>query len=767
MRPSRYPRLGHRLAPSLLRGVLDVPIPKRLLADETSKTWKFSDLNEESWNRFSRATCRQLGHAIVEHIRESLPNLSEEVREQHLPSLPKGTRIGDLDLDTRTRNCLRLPQRQGRIAGAEDLETFSIDDLLAIRGFGAKCLVDLLTSVETRILHPIDSRQVERTTNPQAFSEASVPQVYPDISREDFELLLRNLRLPKFPLKLTLDELSLSDVTQRWLRDQGFDKNLPELRGMTIGELFAVPDFKLPHLVEVVRALGRHYSYTVGNYNDAKEADSPAAEPARPAAPTTLEEELAFLASCRPKRQFSANLNRNQRIAMRYFGFDGMGGATLREIGETFGLTRERVRQICDRISKVYKHYKLPTPLLTRCISFIASQAPREADEVEEKLLSEGLTIGKFRVEGIIRAGELFGLEVPFTLDEDKNRRVIVARDTPYVVKAINRCARHSIRRFGVATLLDVTAQVEKRLGTPIGVEAVSRILQRGPDFACLDEPGEWFWLSSLTKNRVASRVKKILAVAGQVRVGELRAGIARHHQMKGYAPPKRVLLAFCRQLPGYRVDRDMIVADPQLDWQITLRGVELTMTRLLKQHGPIMRRAEFEALCIGAGIKRATFYVYLDYSPIIERYGTGVYGLRGAEVAPGEIEARLPARRSGRVLLDHGWTSDGRIWIGYRLSEAMIASGVFSIPGGLKRFLEGAFVLHTADGLAIGTLALRGSAAWGLSPLFRRRGGEAGDTLVLCFDLSKRHATAQIGDEGLLDDFQEVAQPSPETVAE
>ena len=177
------------------------------------------------------------------------------------------------------------------------------------------------------------------------------------------------------------------------------------------------------------------------------------------------------------------------------------------------------------------------------------------------------------------------------------------------------------------------------------------------------------------------------------------------------------------------------------------------------------MRRSELEALCVGAGIKRATFYVYLDYSPIIERYAAGVYGLRGAEAAPGEIESLVPTRHSAHVLLDHGWTSDGRIWIGYRLSEAMIASGVFSVPGGLKRFLEGVFALYTEDGLAIGTLAIGDNGAWGLGPLFRRRGGEAGDTLLLCFDLSKRHAAAHIGDKGLLDDLQS-AQASPESLA-
>src|SRR5262249_41007496 len=156
---------------------------------------------------------------------------------------------------------------------------------------------------------------------------------------------------------------------------------------LTIGEMFGLPGFKLPYLVELVRAVGNDRGYTFGKERDPDKPESPTEELATPA---TLEEELALLVSCRPKRGHGENLNRNLLIAMRFFGFDGLGGATLRELGETFGLTRERVRQICDRIPKVYKRYKVPTPLLKKCIELIAAEVPREAEEVEDKLHSEG-----------------------------------------------------------------------------------------------------------------------------------------------------------------------------------------------------------------------------------------------------------------------------------------------------------------------------------------------------------------------------------------
>ena len=195
-----------------------------------------------------------------------------------------------------------------------------------------------------------------------------------------------------------------------------------------------------------------------------------------------------------------------------------------------------------------------------------------------------------------------------------------------------------------------------------------------------------------------------MLSVANAIDVGELRSGIARHHEMKGYSPPWRVLVEMCRRLPYCEVEGLCIRVKPGLDWQTVLGGTELTMTNVLKAHGPIMQRAKFEELCLAAGMKRATFYAYLDNSPIIERYGPGVYGLRGAS-APADLVESLILHREWptQVRLDHGWTNDRKIWIGYRLSEGMIRNGAFAVPGSLKQFLQGKFALKAADACSDG----------------------------------------------------------------
>jgi hypothetical protein len=54
-------------------------------------------------------------------------------------------------------------------------------------------------------------------------------------------------------------------------------------------------------------------------------------------------------------------------------------------------------------------------------------------------------------------------------------------------------------------------------------------------------------------------------------------------------------------------------------------------MVDVLREHGPIMPKAKLEELCVEKGLRRDTFSIHLTYSPVIARYATGVYGLRGA----------------------------------------------------------------------------------------------------------------------------------------
>jgi len=154
------------------------------------------------------------------------------------------------------------------------------------------------------------------------------------------------------------------------------------------------------------------------------------------------------------------------------------------------------------------------------------------------------------------------------------------------------------------------------------------------------------------------------------------------------------------------------------------LNGNELSLARMMRENGPVLRRDELEAACRKAGINTSSFYVYIGYSPFIVRYVAGVYGLRGSPVPAGLVDSLKPgAPARSQVQMDYGWTDRGDVWVIYCLNRSTITSGVVSIPGGMKDILQGDFALSAVDDEPVGNLRGRNYSLWGLGSFFRRRG--------------------------------------------
>jgi hypothetical protein len=320
---------------------------------------------------------------------------------------------------------------------------------------------------------------------------------------------------------------------------------------------------------------------------------------------------------------------RNARITARYYGFDGRGGGSLQIVGNEIGLTRERVRQIVTAASERLRAGRPVSPILDRTIAFVADRMPAAAGEIEAELRSHRLTSGLFRLEGVIKAAELLGRRLPFSITEVKGERLVHARNIPSV-DMIVRIARRLISLWGMATISNVVADVRKVEPTCSRNLVVSALACLG-GFHWLEESEGWFWLSDSPNNRVLNRMRKILSVANPINILELRAGIARDYRMKGFSPPKRILLEFCRQAPGLRVDDDAVKAEPAVNSDDVLSQVERDIVHILSEHGGSMATSEVKSVCLGMGVSRTTFYHCVEYSPSISQYAGGLYGLIGS----------------------------------------------------------------------------------------------------------------------------------------
>ena len=85
--------------------------------------------------------------------------------------------------------------------------------------------------------------------------------------------------------------------------------------------------------------------------------------------------------------------------------------------------------------------------------------------------------------------------------------------------------------------------------------DLVTAVVSEPDDFVWLERRTGWFYLPSVAKNAVVSRVVKMLSVAGGVDLADLHAGIRRDERMKEFVMPEYILGELCERIPGVAVD--------------------------------------------------------------------------------------------------------------------------------------------------------------------------------------------------------------------
>ncbi len=85
-------------------------------------------------------------------------------------------------------------------------------------------------------------------------------------------------------------------------------------------------------------------------------------------------------------------------------------------------------------------------------------------------------------------------------------------------------------------------------------------------------------------------------------------------------------------------------------------------------------------------------------------------------------------------------------MWVAIELTSAALVTGIVTLSSNIRALVAGRHAIRTEDGELFGTLTVSERGAWGLINLFRRRGGEPGDVLVLMFNHATGEVMARIG---------------------
>jgi hypothetical protein len=494
----------------------------------------------------------------------------------------------------------------------------------------------------------------------------------------------------------------------------------------------------------------------------------------------TLERELIDIFT-------SSSYPRNHNILVGYYGWEDGRQHTLTEIGNRFGITRERVRQICAKLTKRSKGAAIDAPTMDRALALIAECLPCSAVQLEAELAKRQLTAVGMSIENIAVGARLLGRAVEFQIVNVQNGdqgRLVVRPDHVQAVTAIVDIAKRDVYFHGLTNVDQTHQSLAGGKAVPLGDEVkrpkapardaakaastkpsspplaprVAERLVRATvplidGFCWLDESAGWFRLEPIHRHGLPKAIDKVLAVAGQVTAIQLGAALARNRRLWKEPPPENVLVEFCRQMPDVRIEGRRIISDPPRDWKKSLTGVEAKLVAMLKAHGPVMERGQMEDLCVSSGMNRFSFHAFVSWSPVIAQFGHSVYGLLGADVSENQVAElhakRRASRTNHRVLDRHGRTDDGRVWLSYRLSKAASTYAVITIPASLRDVVNGRFQFVDHDGREIGTLATKDGRAWGLGAFLRKHDAKIGDHIILTLDLEKRLATVTWDERG------------------
>ena len=132
----------------------------------------------------------------------------------------------------------------------------------------------------------------------------------------------------------------------------------------------------------------------------------------------------------------------------------------------------------------------------------------------------------------------------------------------------------------------------------------------------------------------------KVLSVAGRIGLGELHAGVRRDERMKDFVMPEYILAELCERIPDVAVRGDVVALLRPIAPDDVLETTELTLVRVLREHGGPMERRDLESACAAAGMKASSFNNRVAYSPIIAERGRGLFGLRDGRSAREDEEA-------------------------------------------------------------------------------------------------------------------------------
>jgi hypothetical protein len=504
-------------------------------------------------------------------------------------------------------------------------------------------------------------------------------------------------------------------------------KRTLECFGLHLGQTLSGWDSNLAH--QARKASGRRIQQRIFEMNPQEWANS-----------DSLEDELMALLKL-------VEEGRNADILFQLYGFDGQAPKTLDSVGQVYGLTRERVRQISARAERRLSEIWRPMPYLDLVKDALLTGIRRPFTQVEFAACLAMREVSKvdFHIEGALRAFELIGERIDLTFAQIGGVRVYGRASEVAGIKPLLKLLRRETSASGCTS----TQRLALLVGLTIDdAPRVRDLLLQFSEVAWLDRGKNWLLSSRPSRNRLANVASRVFSVAKSVEINELRAALLRPNRVT-FVPPEEPLAAFLEYHRIAKVQDRIAIVDPEL--APTELGVnDLGLALAFDELGSPVTREQLEDYCLDdLGMNTNSFYMYLTYSPLVVKLASGVFSLVGKDVGPGTIDQLKIDIKKRQFESSYGWSKAGTLWWHFRLDRPTINSGTHLIPTFVLNLSSGDWNVKTLDNLDLGPAKVDNGFISGLKVALSILGAIKEDYVQIDFDIATRVFFVRIvGDE-------------------
>lgn len=347
--------------------------------------------------------------------------------------------------------------------------------------------------------------------------------------------------------------------------------------------------------------------------------------------------------------------------------YGGLRGLELQTVGDSFGITRERVRQICDAILRPLRAQPVKMPALERLLSAAARVMPMPMDEANSQLirfLGDG-----YGLKAAIQFAEVMGMPSPVrqasplarTFDGYKPVSIVESAAAPatWVSSALAH-ARRDCTFVGCTNFIRIAGLLALEQGVAQELETLRAVFSKAPGFRMLDSESGWFTLADSESSAAASRVRKLMSVTvGSVDIDTVASALMTDdkwfYRESGRAlavPPLHVLAELFSGWNWLTANgHNRYTPKTKIDIKAILSKTELGALEVLEMRGGVATRAELAAHLIGSlGLSNMAVSQVTATSSALCKLDHAIYGIRGRPL-PTEALAQARKRRLAEQL--------------------------------------------------------------------------------------------------------------------